>query len=307
MQDFLVFLTAALCVAAAWWVVKRHRARVAAAAALKAQRQELWLRRLAQQKRVRERLSSLNEESLSLLESMPAWIESAENQLDQAELDFAEGAFAPFWNSVERAALSLARFDESVQKLESNSREYIDLRTHNKVPAPAFPVSFAVTTRMTLATATSNRMHGIVRCAQRDFQFSVIYEHRKTNQILVSGFRNLAQAVEEMASRITTSIDSLTTSVDKMTSTLEESLRRLSEQTGGFPAGPRNEVDRGESGREQSVLAILDRIEQKRYGSTIRGREDLPLAASWQMHATDDLPETGHRARSVLTTANAIA
>lgn len=271
MQDFLELLIAALCGASAFWLVRRHQARCVAAAELKAQKEELWLRRLAQQKRVRERMLSINEESLSLLESMPGWVESAENHLDQAEFDFAEGAFAPFWNSVERAALSLAGFDESVQKLESNSCEYVDLLMRCKGQAPAFVVTSGSTMRMKLATATSHRMHGIVRRAQRDFQFSVIYEHRKTNQILVAGFKNLAQAVEEMASRITASIDSLTTSVDKMTSTLEESLRRLSEQTEKLATDATGGAARGNSGREERVLEILDGIERKRYRSAIQG------------------------------------
>ena len=267
MQDLLGLLIAAgLCGAAAFWLVRQYRARTLAAAELRRQREELWLRRVAHQRRVRERLLILNEESLSLLESMPGWVESAENHLDQAELDFAEGAFAPFWNSVERAALSLAAFDECVHKLDRNSCEYTDLLTHYRGQAPVFAVTNGLTTRMKLATATSHRLHGIVRNAQRDFQFSVIYEHRKTNQILVAGFTNLAQAVEEMASRITASIDNLTTSVDKMTSTLEESLRRLAEQSG--------KVDRGggsKSVREQKVFEILEGIERKRYRSAIQG------------------------------------
>ena len=149
---------------------------------------------------------------------MPLWVESAEGHLDQAEIDFAERVFAPFWSSVERAVVSLARFDESVQRIESNSCEYVDLVARCHGPAPPFPVSALSPARMRLATATCHRLHGIVRRAQGDFQFSVIYEHRKTNQVLVAGFRNLAEAVDEMSSRITASIDTLTASVDSMAS-----------------------------------------------------------------------------------------
>ena len=102
----------------------------------------------------------------------------------------------------------------------------------------------------------------------------MIYEHRKTNQILVAGFRNLGQAVEEMASRITASIDSLSTSVDKMTSTLDESLRRLTEESERLATGAAGKVDHafaGKSGREQRVLEVLDRIERNRCRSAITG------------------------------------
>lgn len=274
MQLFLELLMIALGCVSAFWTLRRYQARTAAAAELKAQREAAWLRRVAQQKRVRERLLAINEESLSLLESMPRCVESAEHHLDQAEIDFIEGAFAPFWNSVERAVLSLARFDESVQKLESNSCEYIDLVARSKGPVRSFAVSAVSPTRMRLATATSHRLHGIVRRAQRDFQFSVIYEQRKTNQILVAGFRNLSHAVEEMASRITASIDSLTSSVERVTSTLDESLRRLTEEAEKFAAGAGGEIEHafaGKSGREQRVLEVLDRIERSRYQSAITG------------------------------------
>ena len=171
MQAFLELVIAALGCVFALWILRRRLARTVAAAELKAQREEMWLRRLAQQKRARERLLAINDESLSLLESMPGCVESAESHLDQAEIDFTEGAFAPFWNSVERAVVSLAGFDESVQKLESNSCEYIDLLARCKGPVPSFAVSAVSPTRMRLATATSHRLHGVVRRAQRDFQF----------------------------------------------------------------------------------------------------------------------------------------
>jgi hypothetical protein len=276
MQALLQLLITALVCVSALWILRWHRARTAAAAESKAEREAMWLRRVAQQKRVRERLLAINEESLSILESMPGCVESAEHHLDQAEIDFVEGAFAPFWNSVERALVSLAGFDGSVQRLGSNSGEYIDLVARCKGPVPSFAVSAVSPARMRLATATSHRLHGIVRRAQRDFQFSVIYEHRKTNQILVAGFRSLAQAVEEMASRISESIDSLTTSVDKMTSTLDESIRRLTEEAEKLATGAAGKVEHaftGKSGREQRVLEVLDRIERNRYRSAIPGAE----------------------------------
>jgi hypothetical protein len=201
------------------------------------------------------------------MESMPGWVESAESHLDRADRDFAEGAFAPFWSSVERAAIALAGFDESVQKIERNSCEYIDLLARYRGAAPAFAVSTPSTTRMRLATATCRRMQGIVRRAQCDFQFSVIYEHRKTNQILVAGFRSLAEALEEMTGRITTSIDSLTTAVDTMTKTLDESLRHLAGRGTTLLAAARAGVETADGPlRERRVLEILDGIEERRYG-----------------------------------------
>jgi hypothetical protein len=256
MQVFLLLIVA-VGSATTLWFLRRRRA-----ADLKAHKEELWLLRLAQQKRVRERLLLLNEESLSLLEAMPGWVESAETHLDQAEVDFEERAFAPFWSSVERAVVSLGRFDESVQRIESNSSEYVHLVPHCKGPTPSFAVTAVSPNGMRLATATSHRLHGIVRRAQCDFQFAVIYEHRKTSQILVAGFKNLAQAVEEMTSQITTSIDRLTTSVENLTSTIDESLQRLTKETEKLATS-------GHTPREQKVVEVLHRIEQHRYRNAL--------------------------------------
>lgn len=266
MQAFPELLIVILGGVAAWWVLRRR----SVAAELAAQKEAVWLRRMAQQKRVRERLLALNEESLSLLESMPGWVVSAEHHLDQAELDFTERAFAPFWSSVERAVESLAQFDESVKKIESNSSEYVDLFARSKGPAPSFAVSALSPGRMRLATATSHRLQGIVRRAQRDFQFSVIYEHRRSSQILVAGFRSLAQAVEDMASQITASIDRLTTTVERMATGFDESLQR-----------------------EQRVLEVLHRIEEDRYRLAIPG---LPASLAKGQETTISLAPSSRTA-----------
>ena len=269
MQDAINLVTVALCAAIAVWVVRRLRARAAAAAEAQAQKHALWLQRVAHQNRVRERLSHLNEESLSLIESMPGCVATAESHLDQAEVEFADRAFAPFWSAVEHAARSLAGIHESVQKLECNSGEYAALLTQVRGQAPSFAVTCRATSRLSIATATSQRMHGIVRRAQRDFEFSVIYEHRKTNQILVAGFTHLAQAIDEMASRLSASIDGLTASVDKMTTALDETLRRLSSKSGNRTT----ETPDSAANREQRVMENLDAIAWARYPTAIQHTE----------------------------------
>jgi uncharacterized protein YfcZ (UPF0381/DUF406 family) len=242
---------------------------------------------LAQQELLREQIeqllgqiASINEESLSAFEQMPAQLRSAEEHLDQAEEDFAEGAFAPFWDSVEKAAFALGGFEEEIRKIERNSSQYIDLVRNAKkykVKAPVFSISSGAAPKLKIASETSKRMGGIVRNAQRNFQFSVIYEQRKTNQILVAGFRNLAQALEEMTWRITQSIDDLSTSVGSMSATLNGSLRQIHDQsdrianaTEGLRADSSTSAA-GSSAREQKALEMLDNLQRHRYPSFTHG------------------------------------
>ncbi len=234
----------------------------------------------AQQKQLRGQIFSINEESLSAFEQMPAQLRSAEEHLDQAERDFAEGAFAPFWDSVEKAAFALGGFEERVRKIERNSLQYIDVVKNAKkyeIKTPAFSVSLGSGPKLKIASETSKRMSGIVRSAQRNFQFSVIYEQRKTNQILVAGFRNLAQALEEMTWRITQSIDDLSASVRSMSATLNDSVRQIQEQsqrianaTEGLRADS-STVAAASSARERKALEMLDNIQRDRYPSFTHG------------------------------------
>lgn len=72
--------------------------------------------------------------------------------------------------------------------------------------------------------ATVTRMETLVQAAHRNFQFATIYEQRRTNQILIAGFVNLTEALNQMACKITASINELAISIGVMTSTLNESL-----------------------------------------------------------------------------------
>jgi uncharacterized phage infection (PIP) family protein YhgE len=277
---------------------KRSAEQAAEQAAREAREESERQQYLAQQKQLRGQIeqlrgqiASINEESLSTFEQMTAQLRSAEEHLDQAERDFSEGAFAPFWDSVERAAFALGGFEERVRKVESNLSQYIDLvkkaRTY-EIKASAFSVSAASAQKLKIASETSRRMNGVVRNAQRNFQFSMIYEQRKTNQILVAGFRNLAQALEEMTWRITQSIDDLSTSVHSMSATLNDSLRQIHDQRERIANAIHDQGERianateglradsstaaaGSSVREQKALEMLDNIQRDRYPSFTHG------------------------------------
>jgi methyl-accepting chemotaxis protein len=232
---------------------------------------------VAQQEQLRGQIVGSNEESASVLEQMPVLLASAEEYLDRAENDFGDGAFAPFWDSVEKAAGALGGFEEGVRKIEQNSRRYVDLVKQYRGEAPSFAVSRNAAPRLGIASETSKRMSEIVRKAQRNFEFSLIYEQRKTNQLLVAGFKNLAQALEGMSWRITTSIDELRSSVDNMHTSLNESLSSIHEQTSRIAAAA--EGHRADStadavsrnARERKALEMLDNIQRRRYPSLIHG------------------------------------
>lgn len=218
----------------------------------------------------RDQMITLGEQSMIVFESMPTHLRTAEQYLDQAEIDFADGAFAPFWDSIENAAKTLGRFHEGVCCIKNNSSRYTELIKKYENTPPIFPLAPQSVSKLGVGTATAERMKAIVRTAQRNFQFAVIYEQRKTNQILVAGFTNLAQALDRMTWQITDSISELASSVDGMTSTLNDSMHAIHLRVDDI-AQSSAQRDREASkeaseraAREKKVLDMLDNIQRGR-------------------------------------------
>lgn len=253
---------------------KEEKRRQAAKAQREAEEAARLQRHKEEQQGHHKQMIVLGDQSLALFESMPKHLTSAEEHLDQAEIDFADGAFAPFWDSIEAAAKTLGHFDESARRINHNSSSYGDLIKNYEDTPPVFPLAPQSIAKLEVGKATAERMQVIVRKAQRDFQFATIYEQRKTNQILVAGFTNLAQALNEMTWRITDSIDALTSSVDGMTSTLDESMRSIHSRMGDIAEETRQhhkEISKEGSerrAREEKAIEMLDNIQ--------RGRRPFP-------------------------------
>ncbi len=266
-----------LALGAIWLVIhlivkahKEEKRRRAAEAERKAEEAARLQRHREDQQGYRKQMIVLGEQSIGFFESMPKHLSFAEEHLDQAEVDFGDGAFAPFWDSIEKAANTLGRFDEGVRHINDNSSHYIELIKKYEDTPPEFPLARQSIAKLGVGTGTAQRMKAIVRNAQRNFQFATIYEQRKTNQILVAGFTNLAQALDQMAWHITASIDDLTSSVDVMTSTLNESMRAIHSRMGDIAETTiqhHEELMKGTSegaARERKALEMLDNIQRGR-------------------------------------------
>jgi len=223
-----------------------------------------------EQDKYQKQMIVLGDNSIALFELMPGYLKSAEEHLIQAEIDFSDSAFDPFWASVENAAKMLGHFDEGVQNIENFSSQYTDLiKKYENVP-PQFPLVRKSVEKLRVGTSTSERMKEIVRTAQCNFEFTNIYHKRKTNQILVAGFTNLAQALDQMTWQIVCSIDNLAGSVDSMASTLDESMNAIHSRLGDMAKSNsqyHGEVMKEKSyqvAREKRALEMLDNIQHHR-------------------------------------------
>jgi uncharacterized membrane protein len=90
--------------------------------------------------RLTETLTSLHEAVPTHVQNLARLLRSAESDLDAAERDFADSAFAPFWDSIEHAAGNLSSFDETTRLLASQATQYYNSLRDRDHTFPRFPV-----------------------------------------------------------------------------------------------------------------------------------------------------------------------
>lgn len=165
-------------------------------------------------------IHSACDESVVAFESIPRDLMTAEELLDAADSDFQDGAFSPFWDSIERAMRRLGAIDSSIKLIAGHSNQYKAIAKSYQGQVPPFPVNLASAHRLTTANATADRLQMIVRKAQRNFQFATIYEQRKTSEILIAGFTNLGEAVHGVGARLQQSIGVLGDQINDLSSSM---------------------------------------------------------------------------------------
>ena len=110
-------------------------------------------------------------------------------------------------------------------------------------------------------------MNRIVRRAQKNFQFATIYEQRKTNQLLVSGFGNLSEALNNIGYCIEESMnnlsDTISVSLEKqnyiLRDIIDHSQKQVQEIKGAIESEGKERQKHEEKERE-----MLDNIQRRR-------------------------------------------
>lgn len=136
---------------------------------------------------------------------------SAESHLDDAEREFDEGAFAPFWDQVENATNELAAYHQALTRLQGNAVEYAKRASKLTVHVSGFDI---LQGGLPDPMPVAQRLTKVVRGAQKDFHFASIYEQRKTNQLLYVGFGTLATAISRMQASIAEALEGFSSSIN---------------------------------------------------------------------------------------------
>ena len=214
-----------------------------------------------------ETLTTIHNSAPGHLVGIKENMKSADSELDTAERDFQDNAFAPFWDAIERAANCLSSFDQTTRNLTGQAKQYYSSLRGRDHTFPSFPVTL---TALPDPTHTTNRMQAIVRKAQCNFQFAMIYEQRKTNNILKHGFMSLSSAISDLGSEVCSSIHELRDSVASGFETLSEQQIATREsiesavseiRSGNEAAG---KAAKEQKGRDEAAAAMLDNIQRRR-------------------------------------------
>lgn len=171
---------------------------------------------------------------------LPLLMSEAELSLDLAEREFSEGFYSPFWEAMESAVYHLSLFDKTLQNIDAFQKQHTILidecqRQYSQAPslAPEDIVSFSLgITVFPSPSVTSERMKALYRQAQKDPHFAQIYEQRRTNAILIEGFRSLGDALTHLGDRLESELRSLGDTIDFRLSDLESALQDSNKQMG---------------------------------------------------------------------------
>lgn len=235
-------------------------------------------RHAAEQQRLSSQLATLMSNSQELAAKLPVLVQSAETLLDDAQVDFAEGALIPFWEKIEESATCLGTLEMNVQNLINNAQFYRRDASRLEQSPPHFQIGLDV---LPDGGRTHERMRSIVRQAHKSADFAKIYEmrrihfeQRKTNTLLDAGFSTLEQAFHELGGRLNSSLNELATSMSieisklgadishshwELASTVSEQSKRSREQAARDAKARREQADR----HARDASAKLENIQRR--------------------------------------------
>ena len=211
--------------------------------------------------RCRDRVNSLVTSITATFETAQQHFRTATHLLDAAEIDFADRAFAPFWDSIESAILSVGLLDESIRSTNEHFKEYLALVAEYGEKTPMIVMADEWRNTLTGAPDASARVRQLVRVAHRDFEFASIFEQRKTHRLLVEGFAGLDDAVAVMTDRLEASVSSLNSSIIHLQDDIHDSLDSIHQEIRGV---------RDDISRSDSASAVRARKTQSLLGSIRR-------------------------------------
>lgn len=195
-------------------------------------------------------------------------LQQTEASLVRARQLFSEHAYTPFWDSIENAVESLKHFNRRVSLINHSAKDYYAQLEGREHTFPTFPVKNGdLPNPDDLIKDLTER----IAEAQRDFQFASIFEQRRTTSAIVTGFRNMQEAITSLRNDIVRSLSTLQSSIEwglgNLSSNIREGFDELAESQQQSTAELRETLDEHakETAKHQKFAeAALDNIQNRR-------------------------------------------
>jgi len=195
----LAYIVAPALAFTATYLISRHK-RAHNVAQIERQRAENELRSKEEEaNQLTSWANGLLVKSVALAQQMPALLDNAVGWLGHAENEFADNAFSPFWDAIEKATVALARFGEVAEELRGNAQQYNDILRNRKHDFPPLPIRPHEIPDPAPAVGELRRL---VRMGQTNIDFAHIWEHHKTRNVLVLGFGTLGESIEGIGAEV---------------------------------------------------------------------------------------------------------
>lgn len=200
-----------------------------------------------------KKIMEIYQTSLELQTELPEYLEEVDAWLEEAEEEYEANAFAPFWDAVEEAVGWLGDFYDDANEIAGNADRYYQNLNGVQHTFPVFPVTLQT---IPDASPQIERLRRVVRLGQTNFQFANIWEHRKTREVMIAGFRTLNEAVYELGNRIEDSISNLEESISSDVAKLIEEQIKTRESV--------NKIGEAFDARTLEQNKMLDNIQHHR-------------------------------------------
>jgi len=170
-----------------------------AQANVKRQKEKIIQERIKKAKQDTLKARALLKTTEKLLETtIPALHSNIDNDLLEAQQYFEQKFYSPFWDCIERIAIKFVQYHNELNNLKNLKNQYKQTLMFNKYNFPDYPPS----SKLAPIDGLNDKFLAIVRTAQSNFEFASIWEHRKTNKILIGGFETLENAIYNVGDAI---------------------------------------------------------------------------------------------------------
>lgn len=210
-------------------------------------------------------LSGHIKESAQAAASLSQLAGNADSWVEVAEREFAQRAFASFWDAIAAAASNLAEFNSRTHKIIAHAHQH--RREASEFEGTPQPFHIGMDT-LPDASRVAARMQRIVRKAQTDFEFAVIFEQRRTNELLFIGFNGLTDAVNGLGDRLQSSLDQLSEVVSISVSDLSAAQERATSAIS-------TEIQASRSQSSNDIASTNERVQ--RIGDTLDAIQESGL------------------------------